>query len=414
VIVWNPRTAQPTQQLSGPTGQVQSATASVDGTTLYTSSLDGDVLAWDLTGTRQFGRRVSLGIGLRCCTALAPDVPPLATSPDGTEFAARLGASAVGVFSVRTMQRVATFRADAADGVTALAWSPTAPVLAVGGHNGFVQLWNMTGVPRPSRTLLGLHAPVGRPEAIQALAFSPDGSLVAASDRNETHPTPDLPAVPAAFLATWRTGTGALMGPPRELAVGAGAGRSDQLAFSPDGSLLAASVPDGRVLVLDTATGTTTQTLSPPSGATSVAFAPDGTLATGTAAGTVDLWNATSGQAQAPALIAASAPITSLAFEPNRRRFATAGYQDGTAKLWFTSTLQQEGPALRAGGGASTAAFAAHGSGLVDVQDTGTAYAWPTSLGAWEQRACQVAGRNFTREEWVRLVAQPDYEPVCR
>src|SRR6185312_13509864 len=140
---------------------------------------------------------------------------------------------------------------------------------------------------------------------------------------------------PAAFLATWRTDTGALVGPPRELEVGTGTGRSDQLAFSPDGTQLAAGVPDGRVLVLDTATGATTQTLSPPSGATSVAFAPNGTLATGTAAGTVDMWNAATGQALAPALIAASAPITSLAFEPDGQHFVTAGYQDGSVKLWF-------------------------------------------------------------------------------
>ncbi|MGH2893060.1 MAG: WD40 repeat domain-containing protein, partial [Solirubrobacteraceae bacterium] len=415
VIVWGARTATPVQELSGPTGQVQSATASPDGTTLYTSSLDGDVLAWDLTGTRQFGRRAALGAGLRCCTSLSPQLPPLATSPDGSEFAARVGTSTVGVFSTRTLQRRATFRVNAADGITALAWSPTAPVLAVAGHAGFVALWNVSGTPRPDQTLLGLHALLGRPEAIQALAFSPDGSLLAASDRNETHPTPDLPALPAAFLATWRTDTGTLVGPPRELAVGAGTGRSDQLAFSPDGSLLAAGVPDGRVLILDTATGATTRTLSPSSGATSVAFAPNGTLATGTAAGTVDLWNPTSGQALAPALIAASAPITSLAFEPGGQRFVTAGYQDGSVKLWFLPTLQQEGPALRTDAATTaTVAFAARGQGLLDVQDSGRAFAWPTSLSDWERRACQVAGRNFTREEWVRLVAQPRYAPVCR
>jgi WD40 repeat protein len=318
------------------------------------------------------------------------------------------------VFSTRTLERRATFRVGAADGITALAWSPTAPVLAVAGHAGFVQLWNVSGTPRPAQTMLGLHAVLGRPESIQALAFSPDGSLLAASDRNETHPTPDLPALPAAFLATWRTDTGALVGPPRELEVGAGTGRSDQLAFSPDGALLAAGLPDGRVLVLDTAGGTTTQTLSPPSGATSVAFAPNGTLVTGTAAGTVDLWNPTTGRAQAPALIAASAPITSLAFEPGGRRFVTAGYQDGTVKLWFLSTLQQEGLGLRTDSGtAATVAFAARGHGLLDVQDTGRAFVWPTALSDWERRACQVAGRDFTREEWVRLVAQPRYAPVC-
>ena len=415
LIIWDAHTATPVQDLSGPTGQVQSAAASADGTTLYTSSLDGDVLAWDLTGTRQFGHRATLGAGMPCCTALPPQVPPLAISPDGSEFAARLGGSTVGVFSTRTLGRRAAFRVPAADGITALAWSPTAPVIGIAGHAGFVQLWNVAGAPRPAETMLGLHVLLGRPEAIQALTFSPDGSLLAASDRNETHPTPDLPALPAAFLAMWRTDTGTLVGPPRELEVGAGTGRSDQLAFSPDGSLLAAGIPDGRVLILDPASGATTQTLSPSSGATSVAFAPDGTLATGTAAGTVDLWNPATGQALAPGLIAASAPITSLAFEPDGQRFVTAGYQEGSVKLWFYSTLQQEGPALGTdAGSAGAVAFAARGHGLLAIQDTGRGYSWPTSLSDWEARACQVAGRNFTREEWVRLVAQPRYAPVCR
>ncbi len=413
VIVWDAGSAKPVQELSGPTGQVQSAAASPDGTTLYTSSLNGDVLAWDLTGARQFGRRAALGPGLRCCSALGPQVPPLATSPDGSEFTARLGDSTVGVFSTRTMDRRATFRVAAAGGITALAWSPTAPVIAVAGHAGFVQLWNVSGTPRPAQTMLGLHALLGPPEAIQSLAFSPDGSLLAASDRNETQPTVDTPALPAAFLATWRTDTGALVGPPRALEVGAGTGRSDELAFSPDGSLLAAGVPDGRVLILDTASGATTQTLSPPSGATSVAFAPNGTLATGTGAGTVALFNPSTGRPLAPALIAASAPITSIAFEPGGRRFVTAGYRDGSVKLWFGSTLQQEGPALPTDAGTATVAFAARGHGLLDVQDTGRAFSWPTALSAWAARACQVAGRNFTREEWIRLVAQPRYAPVC-
>jgi DNA-binding SARP family transcriptional activator/WD40 repeat protein len=414
VIVWDPRSATPTETLTGPTGQVQSAAASADGTTLYTASLDGDVLVWDLTGTREFERRGQLGAGLRCCTGLAPHLPPLAISPNGSRFAVRLGASTVGLFSTRTLRRLGQFVVKpTGEGITALAWSPTDQVLAVAGHAGFVQMWSVAGAPQLLRSLVGLHAQVGRPEAIQALTFSPDGSLLAASDENETRPTPDIPAYPAAFLAIWQTGTGGLVGAPRDLEVGSGASRSDQLAFSADGRRLAASLPDGRVLLLDPATGQVTQTLSPSGGSTSLAFAPGGTLATGTLAGTVDLWNPATGQRIAPALIAASAPITSIAFEPGGQRFATVGYQDGAVKLWSAATLQQEGPALRIEGAASNAAFAPAGAGLLAVDERGAAFAWPTSLSAWERRACDVAGRNLSRQEWVRLVAEPRYRPVC-
>jgi hypothetical protein len=43
----------------------------------------------------------------------------------------------------------------------------------------------------------------------------------------------------------------------------------------------------------------------------------------------------------------------------------------------------------------------------------GTAYRWPVTVGAWQDQACRVAGRNFTHEEWRRFVAGRSYERVC-
>ena len=270
----------------------------------------------------------------------------MATSPNGSEFAGAAGASTVGLLlhpdarAARHLPRERRGRDHRAGMVTGRARG--------GGRRprrlrGAVE--RVRG-PAPgaddARPARGARPSRGHPGA----AVSPDGSRLAASDRNETRPTPDLPALPAAFLATWRTASGTLVGPPLELAVGAGTGRSDQLAFSPDGALLAAGVlrrpgarpghrdrrhdPDGEPAQRGHVGG----------------LRPQRNPRTGTGAGTVDLWNPTTGQALAPALIAASAPITSLAFEPDGQRFATAGYQDGAVKLWFVPTLQQEGPAL--------------------------------------------------------------------
>ena len=91
-------------------------------------------------------------------------------------------------------------------------------------------------------------------------------------------PTPDLPALPAAFLATWRTDTGTLVGPPRELEVGAGTGRSDQLCVLARRQPAGGGLPDGRVLVLDTASGTTTRRSTRPA-ARPRWRSPNGTLA---------------------------------------------------------------------------------------------------------------------------------------
>jgi hypothetical protein len=92
----------------------------------------------------------------------------------------------------------------------------------------------------------------------------------------------------------------------------------------------------------------------------------------------------------------------------------TTSSQDGTAKLWFSSTLQQAGTALRTDqGAASSAVFDPSDRSVLVIDDHGTAVTWPTSLAAWEQRACAIAGRNLTRAEWERFLAGRNYATVC-
>jgi DNA-binding SARP family transcriptional activator len=173
VIIWDPQTARSAEVLTAPAEQVQHVAFSPDGGTLYTSSLGGVVLQWDLTGDRSFGHRFKLGAGSSCCGDVSPLAPPLALSPDGMTFAVRLGTSTVGLFSVRTLQPLASFTVRPnGTTVTALAWSPTRPELAVGGHSGLVQLWRVDRAPQLARTLTGLYPTPGGPEAIQGLSFS--------------------------------------------------------------------------------------------------------------------------------------------------------------------------------------------------------------------------------------------------
>jgi WD40 repeat protein len=110
----------------------------------------------------------------------------------------------------------------------------------------------------------------------------------------------------------------------------------------------------------------------------------------------------------------AAGAVTSIAFDPTGQRFATTGGQDGTVKLWSSSTLQQEGTALNTEQGlATTAAFGLGGKALLVVDGHGHGFTWPTSLPAWEQRACAVAGRNLTRAEWARYLPGQSYTQVC-
>jgi WD40 repeat protein/DNA-binding SARP family transcriptional activator len=417
VIIWNPTDRAEDAVLPGPAERVQDARVSPDGTTLYTAAVGGVLEAWDLTGRRGFGRSARLSSGLPCCDPVAPPEPALALSPDGARFAAPTGPSTVGVFSTLTLRRAASFTIrPAGERITALAWSPTASRLAVGGDGGVVQLWSLDGAPRYTRTFSELTPLAGQSEAIQSLAFSPDGQLLAASDKAQTTSLGHTSTALVATLAIWRVANGGTVMPPTDLGGGNSVNGSDVVAFSPDGRRVAASLLTGGVRIYDPLGGELMRTLPDPGDdAISLAFGPRGMLAEGTLGGWVELWNPLTGRRTAPPLQADSVAITAVAFDPTGRRFATAGSGDGTVKLWFTSGLQQEGPRLPADPGAtSAAAFEPGGRDLLVVDDHGGAFAWPASLGTWQHEACALAGRNLTRAEWAQFVGGPPYTAVCR
>ena len=418
VIVWNPRSGRELAVLPGPAGHVQDAKVSPDGSTLYTAGTGGEVLAWDLTGTRGFGQSTRISGALPCCDSVSPPAPAFALSPDGTQFAAPIGPSTVGVFSAQTLRRETSFTIGATGApITALAWSSSGAMLAVGAHAGVVQLWDVNGPPRLERSLVGLAPVPGQTEAVQSLAFSPDGQILAASDKSEGSTVGHTLISPTAMMATWVVSTGSMVSSPAELSAGAGLNASDVLAFSPDGKLLAASLLTGGVRVFDPSSGRVVRTLADPGNDTvSLAFAPRATLlAAGTQEGTVELWDPVTGKRLAQPLLADSSAIADVTFDASGRRFAIAGSQDGTVKVWFTASLEQEGPRLAAdANGTAAAAFEPNGDGLLAVDNIGGAFTWPMSLTTWEQRACSLAGRNLTRAEWAQFVAGPRYASVCR
>ena len=157
------------------------------------------------------------------------------------------------------------------DYVRALAFSPNGNLLASGSVDKTAKLWDMS-TSKCVRTLKG-HA-----SWVRGVALIPNGKLLASGSRDET-------------IKLWDMSTGKCV---RTLK-----GHTDDVnavAFSPDGKLLASGggLFDGTVKLWDVLTGTCVRTLKGAAGAAlAVAFSPDGKLLASGSDGAIILWDLT-------------------------------------------------------------------------------------------------------------------------
>jgi WD40 repeat protein len=148
------------------------------------------------------------------------------------------------------------------------------------------------------------------------------------------------------------------------------------VAFSPDGATLAFAAPDGRVKLLDPATGRGVRTLGTVHAAhiLGLAYSPDGTmLAVSASDGTARLWNADSGRESAR-FEGHVCCVNDVAFSPDGRMLATSS-KDHTAKVWATRG-NVEASALTGGGEVTALAFSSDGSRVLAGSLNGPAVAW--------------------------------------
>jgi WD40 repeat protein/DNA-binding SARP family transcriptional activator len=400
VTLWDVGSATPRETLRGHTGSVQQPVFSPDGgETLYTVSHDGTAIAWDMTGERRLGR------AFRFTHESSSETwggHPGRFSPDGHLIAVGLRGRGIALWDADELTRVG-FLQETGKAVQGIAFSPDGHTLAAASFHRIITLWDVGSRSRLLYERIRGSTDDDAPSV--GIGFSPDGRTLAITTRSG--------------LRLVDVSAGGSLGE-----IGAGrlvpAFDADGIdpAFSADGTMIATARGfEGGADVWDAATGTSIASVGARPGehspADGVALSPDGrTLAIGGWGPVVRLIDVPTGNLRHE-LDMAGTGVFALEFTPDSRTLAVSGWGQGVASLWDVATGTQIGPRLTAGSRRTSLDVSPDGQRLLLTASNGDGAVWDIDPESWKQRACDVANRTLTPEEWEEFLPGRPYEPAC-
>lgn len=421
VGLWDPRTGRRVGgAMRGHYGPVEAVAFSRDGALMASGGADGTVQVWEVASGDPVGVPLSVDGEQVTDVAFSPDEDLLATA--GSDGLVRLWDPVSG-------DPVGQPLGGPAVELTDLAFSPDGSVLAAATLDGTVQLWERSNGDPIGLPLAGHPLSEPLPEhggGVVALAFSPDGTLLATGGVDEdggqgvvqlwdaatgaaVHEHVDVvsrsgPAFSpdGALLATAgrvvnhegsvelrRVATGELAG---EVVAGF-EGAVTSVVLSPDGARIAVATWDdessaGSLAVWDVPSRTEVGDPVPVDGrVTGLSYSPDGAVLAGLVRDTqaveaVRLWAAAGGAPLGVAIARDGGGQTALAFRAQDGRLATGG-ADGSVRIWDTSSGTEAGPPMEGGEEPVTGvAFSPDGTLVAATSVDGTLRLWDAASSA--------------------------------
>jgi WD40 repeat protein len=405
VTVWDVESATPRETLRGHSASVGQPVFSPDGATLYTASDDGTVIAWDLDGSRRLGRP------FRFTHDRAPDPlfdrHPGRFSPDGRLIAVGLAKRGIQLWTTSALTRAGAPLLQTGGEVKALAFSPDGRALAAVTREGMATVWDVKARSlRRGPFMVDVSQSVG-------VSFSRDGTMLATAGSEG--------------VMLWDVVSGAARGRLGD------ASAADDVAFSPTAPIVAlvrdgwlagdepGGIGTGRAVaeIWDVGRRSRIATLRLNAGAPdrdeglgyTLAFSHDGRLlVTGGDDPLVRVWDVRTGRVVRE-LEQNVGGVLRLQFSPDGRTLAVSGKPD--ASLWDVATGTQVG---RLSGGSRRAMLdlSPDGRRLLMTSGNGQGAVWDIDPESWKRRACALANRTLTREEWEKFLPGRPYEPACR
>ena len=391
VTRWDVESATPLETLRGHSNFVQQPVFSPDGETLYTVSHDGTAIAWDLTGDRRLGRPFTFTHD-RTFSRTGYDGHPGRLSPDGRLIAVGLKGRGIALWDARKLTPVGAPLLDTDGEVKTLAFSPDGRTLAAVTNDRC----SRSGMSARDRGFAS-RSTQGTLPWVLAVGFSPDGATLATASSD-------------VGIKLWDAATGDTLDDPDS------AGGASDVAFSADGAMIASVPVEGGVARGGLGCGHwhvdrhvrrhAGQSTSPSRSALR------GTSSQSVAIGrVVRLWDVRTRKLLHELDQGGNGAFT-LEFSPDGRTLAISGFEP-VASLWDVATGTQIGPQLTAGDRRTMIDLSTDGRQMLEVHGNGKGAVWDVDPESWKRRACALANRTLTREEWEEFLPGRPYEPAC-